>query len=141
MTKKRTSPRAALDARLAPWAPWLLNERRPPKGWVRAIRDGLGMTSTELAVRLGVSQSTVSELEHSEMRDTAKLGSLRRAADALDCELVYILVPRTSLADTVRAQARRKAEMMLHAGGLPYDGGSSVEELSEPDGSMGRSNS
>lgn len=86
---------------------------RPNKGWIRAIRDALGMSSTELAARMEVSQQVVSEIERSERHVTARLGTLVRAADAMDCELVYALVPRKSLEETVRAQARRKAARHL----------------------------
>ena len=73
------------------------------------------MSGTELAHRLGVSQQSVPELERSEIRDTIKLESLRRAANALDCDLVYFIVPRTTLEDSVRAQATRKATRHLAA--------------------------
>lgn len=71
------------------------------------------MSSTELAARLGVSQQTVSDLERSELHETIKLDTLRRAAAALDCELVYALIPSASLDDAVRAQARRAATAHL----------------------------
>lgn len=71
------------------------------------------MSSTELAVRIGVSQQAVPSLERSELDDTIKLETLRRTADALGCDLVYALVPRTSLTDVVRTQARRKAARLL----------------------------
>jgi predicted DNA-binding mobile mystery protein A len=80
---------------------------------VRAIREALGMSTTELAERLGVAQSRVSAIEHGEALGTIKLGTLRRAADALDCDLVYALVPRTTLSDAVRRQALRKAAAHL----------------------------
>lgn len=88
---------------------------RPTHGWIRAIRDALGMTSRQLAVRMGQSQSAVTQLEKSEISDGARLDSLRRAAAALDCELVYALVPRRSLDDTVRARARTLARADLGA--------------------------
>lgn len=71
------------------------------------------MSGAELAARIGVSQQTVPDLERSEFRDTIKLETLRRAADALDCDLVYFLLPRTSLDDAVEGQARRKAARHL----------------------------
>ena len=71
------------------------------------------MSSTELAARIGVSQQTVPDLERSELRDTIKLETLRRAADALDCDLVYFLLPRTSLNEAVKEQALRKAAKHL----------------------------
>jgi len=66
----------------------------PPKaGWVRAIREALGMTKEQLAQRLDVSASTVSTLERSEARETITLKSLQRLAQGLDCRMVYALVP------------------------------------------------
>ena len=70
---------------------------RPSSGWIKAIREGIGMTATHLAARLGVATSTVTRLETSEADDTITLASLRRAAEALNCELQYSLVPRLSL--------------------------------------------
>ena len=108
----RAQARSRLDTRLAPYRR-LADEPRPHRGWIRAIRDALGMSSTELASRMGVSQQSVPALERSEQRETIKLESLQRAAHALGCDLVYVLVPRGSLDDTVRAQARRKAAQHL----------------------------
>lgn len=108
----RDQARRRLDARLQRFRP-LVDEPRPHRGWIRAIRDALGMSSTELATRLGVSQKTVPDLERSELRDTIKLETLRRTADALDCDLVYFLLPRTSLDEAVKTQARRKAARHL----------------------------
>ncbi len=86
---------------------------RPARGWIRAIRDALGMTSRQLATRLDVSQSAVAQLERSEVAGSIRLDSLRRAADALGCDLVYALVPRTTLEQTVadRAASVARAEI------------------------------
>lgn len=78
---------------------------RPPAGWIRAIRDALGMSGPDLAHRMGVSAATVSDIERSERDGTARLDTLKRAADALDCDLVYLLVPRRSLTATVEQRA------------------------------------
>jgi len=71
------------------------------------------MSSTELATRLKVTQQAVIDLEQSEQNDTIGLDTLRRAADALDCDLFYTLVPRQGLDAAVRAQALRKATRHL----------------------------
>ena len=89
------------------------------------------MSSTELASRMAVGQSTISGLENSEIRGTIKLDTLRRAAVALDCDVIYYLVPRTSLEDTVRLQARRKAHEQLAQEPQPVPG----EDGSAADGS------
>ncbi len=48
-------------------------------------------------------------LEASEENGTIQLKTLRRAAEALDCTLVYALVPNDSLEGAVRARARKIA--------------------------------
>jgi predicted DNA-binding mobile mystery protein A len=85
----------------------------PRSGWLRAIREALGMSSKDLAARMGVAESTVARLEVSERAETAQLSSLRRAAEALGCDLVYALVPRRPLEDTVQEQARKQAVRFL----------------------------
>jgi predicted DNA-binding mobile mystery protein A len=103
--------RKALEGRLAPFREQLLT--RPPKGWLRAIRDALGMTTAQYAGRLGVSQPRISALEKSEMDETVTLATLRRAAEALDCRLVYMIVPNRPLDDMLRDRATRRADEQL----------------------------
>ena len=73
------------------------------------------MPATYLAKRLGVVPSTVLRLESSEADDTITLGSLRRAAEALDCELQYALVPRQGIAKIIEAQAGKVAHERMAA--------------------------
>ena len=100
-----------LDRRLAPLRG--AEVARPSRGWIRALRDALGMSSTELAARMGVSQSRVPAMEQAEVSGSIRLDTLERAALALDCRLVYVMVPNKPLEETVRAQARRKATRHL----------------------------
>lgn len=86
---------------------------RPPKGWVRAIRDALGLTSRQMGVRMGKTHSTITAVEKGEVAGTVSLNTLRAAAEALDCTLVYALVPNQPLETTVRRQARKVAESRL----------------------------
>ncbi len=88
---------------------------RPPSGWIKAIRQALGMTATHLAKRLGVTTSTVTRLETSEADDTISLATLRRAAAAMDCELHYALVPRQTLAGTLKTSANAQARQRMAA--------------------------
>ena len=62
-----------------------------------AIREALGMSSAVLAQRLDISASGLRKLEQAEAADAITLATLRRVAEALDCELQYVLVPRQSL--------------------------------------------
>jgi predicted DNA-binding mobile mystery protein A len=78
----------------------------PVRGWIRAIRQALGMTTSQLAGRLKIKQPSLVELEQSEARGTIELQTLRRVAEALDCTLVYALVPNKPLESMVRDRAR-----------------------------------
>jgi len=82
---------------------------RPLAGWLRAIRNGLGMSSAVVAARLGITASGLRKLEQAEATDAITLATLRRAAEALDCELHYTLVPRRSLREMRRQQALTRA--------------------------------
>lgn len=83
---------------------------RPSGGWIRAVRTSLGMSVRQMAERMGITQQSAARLEKNEADDVIKLKSLRKAAEALDCRLVYALVPKEgSLRGTLRKQALRKA--------------------------------
>ena len=104
--------RKHLERRLAP-----LRQQpdfiRPPRGWIRVVREALGMTTRQLAQRIGKGQSAVIAMEKSEARDTVSLVILRQAAEALDCTLVYALVPNRPIEDTLRARASELASQRL----------------------------
>lgn len=80
----------------------------PRAGWIRTIREALGMTMTQLAKRMGISPQSLRSLEERERKGTISLAKLREAAEAMDCELKIALVPRTSLEEAVHRQAVRK---------------------------------
>lgn len=105
-TRKRA--RMRLDERLGALRP-TDRFRPPPKGWIRALRDAVGMSGVQLGTRLGVRPQTVETIEKSEAAGTIQLNTLRRAAEALDCTVVYALVPNTSLESAVGARARKIA--------------------------------
>jgi predicted DNA-binding mobile mystery protein A len=85
----------------------------PSVGWVRTIREALGMTYSQFAKRLGIARPSVYALESDEVSGVASLDRLNRAAAALDCKLVYALVPNNSLEETVKRQAFSKAKKRL----------------------------
>jgi predicted DNA-binding mobile mystery protein A len=103
-------------------------------GWIRALRQALGLSSAALGRRMKLAQQSVAQLEENEKNGTITLASLRRAAEALDAELVYAIIPRKNLRDTISARATELARerianvaqsMQLEAQGI------SDEELSE----------
>ncbi|HVI06036.1 MAG TPA: mobile mystery protein A [Sphingomicrobium sp.] len=108
----RTRARDRLDARLSTIKP-IDRFAAPPKGWIRAIRDAIGMTGAQLGRRLGVTAQGVVSLERSEANGKVQLDTLRRAGEAMDCVLVYALVPKTSLNEMVDRRAGELAARSL----------------------------
>ncbi|MFT5176307.1 MAG: putative DNA-binding mobile mystery protein A [Gammaproteobacteria bacterium] len=86
---------------------------RPPRGWIKAIREALGMTTTQLGKRLGVSQPRIVKIEKSERNGALTLETIERVADALDCQVVYALVPRKPLEAMVEHRAMLLARQRL----------------------------
>jgi predicted DNA-binding mobile mystery protein A len=91
----------------------------PVRGWIKAIRTALGMSTAQVARRLRVKQPSLVALEQSEAKGTIELATLRRVAEALDCTLVYALVPNkpleTMVRDRARAFARRRRGPVEHS--------------------------
>jgi len=75
-------------------------------GWVKAIREALGMSAKELGKLVGLDQSRISRLENAEKTGNLKLSSLHKIAKGLKMRFVYGFVPENSLEEMVQAQAR-----------------------------------
>jgi predicted DNA-binding mobile mystery protein A len=97
--------RSHLDERFKALRP-VTRYSSPVRGWIKAVRDALGMTTAQLAKRLGMKQPSVVAIEQSEAKGAIELATLRRVAEALDCTLVYALVPNKPLEAAVRDRAR-----------------------------------
>jgi len=104
MNKKRLI-REQLDTSLRKFKP-LCAIDTPNKGWIRAIRDGLGMSARQLANRLGIAQQAVARIEKDELSGSVTIKTMKRVAECLDCVFVYGFVPHSSLEDTIRKQAQ-----------------------------------
>lgn len=77
--------------------------------WSRYLRKALGMSVSQFAQRLGVTQSSASGMEKREVEGTLTINKLRQMADAVECDLVYAFVPRDSLEKIIINQAKKKA--------------------------------
>lgn len=100
---------------------------KPSKGWIRTIREALGMTAEQLGRRMlpaqnrkkakngepGISGNSVLVLERNEAKGSITLDTLERAADALDCTLVYALIPKTELSTIFDHQVEKKFDKVL----------------------------
>ena len=104
-TRSLALQRRQLDAKLGTVPRFV-----PPQGgWIRTIRQSLGMTLKQLGKRLGISPQGVRHLEEREASEGVTLAKLREAADALGCELQVVLVPKQSLEGAMQQQAALKS--------------------------------
>ena len=87
-----------------------IRDASPQSGWLRSLRTLLEMSNRSVAQRVGVSHPTLFKLEKSEQSGTISLSSLRKAAEALDADLVYAIVPRQKLGHMIGARARELAK-------------------------------
>ena len=107
-----TLNRRHLDERLAPLRA-LARGLAPRDGWIREIRSALGMSGRQLAGRLAIDPSGVPLLESRERRGAVTLETLRKCADALDCDFVYAFVPRVPLQRQLDQQIERYARALV----------------------------
>ena len=112
MRKNNKLIRQQLEITLEKFRP-LLNIPMPPKGWIRAVRDALGMNGRQLADRLNVTRQRAAMIEKDELGNSATLKSMRRVAESLDCIFVYAIVPRKSLEHTLHEQAKQVVKKRL----------------------------
>lgn len=93
-----------------------LNEPMPPSGWVKAIRGSLGLTIRQLAERVGVGHGSIAKLEKRETKRKVTIESLENAARAMDCKVVYAIVPIESgntLDDIIKNKAYEAARKVM----------------------------
>jgi predicted DNA-binding mobile mystery protein A len=103
-----------LDKQLEKWKrtkSWL----QPKNNWVKTIRKILGMTTVQLANRLGVDRSRVIRIESDEVRTVLTMKTLIAVANALDCDFVYAFVPRKPLQEMIEQQAHKIAALQINS--------------------------
>ncbi|MBL4868282.1 MAG: mobile mystery protein A [Pseudomonadales bacterium] len=94
---------------------------QPIKGWVYTMRNALGMTGAQLGERMGVKKGRISQIEQMEIEGRVTLQQLKRAANAMDCELIYAFRPQEPVETMVVNKAKKKAfnltkETQIHMG-------------------------
>lgn len=98
--------RRGLDQRVSALNAASREAKKPARGWLRAVRDAVALSQDQVARKLGIRRQSYSDLELAEERGSASLNSVQRAAEAMDCELIYFIVPRESVAGTYSELAR-----------------------------------
>ncbi len=104
-----------LDRSLEPFA-GTHSVSRPQRGWLRAVREAIGITIREIARKMRKTPQTVASFEKSEAANRITLQTLQHYAEAMDCELVYAIVPKSgSLGQLAKKRAHHKAETDVRA--------------------------
>lgn len=79
----------------------------PPTGWIKALRNAIGMSMLQLGNRLSITKQSVQDMESREKDGSISIKALREAARALDMQLVYGFVPNDG---SLEALIDRKAK-------------------------------
>ncbi len=87
---------------------------RPTRGWLRAVREAIGARQDAIAKRMSVQRQSYARLETTEARGAISLSTLQKAAAAMDCDVVYYLVPRAGVAETYAELARKHDPKFKH---------------------------
>lgn len=110
---ERTNLREELDEALLPFRLVRKRKGKPRDGWVRGIREAIGLPVEELARRVGVQRWEIHRIEKSEQSQRVMLSTLKRAAEGLGCEVVYALVPKEgTLKEMAREQEAAREEAL-----------------------------
>lgn len=108
---ERECLRQEMDEALVPFRLVRKRKGKPKHGWLRGIREAVGIPVGELARRMGVCRWEIVRLEKSEESQRIMLSTLHRAAEGLGCELVYALVPKEGALEEMAAAQTRVREM------------------------------
>ena len=110
-TKLSKPKRRILDQKLSQYSK--INFSIPKNGWIKAVREALGLTTAQLGERMKIAASNITILENREISKTTTLETMERAATAMGCKFVYALVPDTSLEEIVQIQAKKSAKELI----------------------------
>ncbi len=85
------------------------------EGWLKTVRKALGMSGSQLAIRLGVTKGRVSQAESAELSGSATLKSMQNMAKAMECRFVYAVIPEKEIERVIRDRAVLKAKEQIKA--------------------------
>ena len=131
--KKLKNQRLIIEKKISPWKK-LRTEKRPPNGWLKAVRGALGINTRQLAKRCGIHHSSILRIEKNEIQDKVSIKSLKKIASAMNCQLVYAIVPKikyNNFEEIIDEQAKLLAHKLIkkvsHTMQLEAQGTSSKE--------------
>lgn len=111
MKKNSRVRRDQLDRSFVPLK--TLNLKTPKQGWLKEIRESLGMSMKDLAERLGTIKQRIERIEKDEVTSKVTLGTMKKTAEAMNCDFVYFILPKESLEETLKGQSLKAAQKIL----------------------------
>ncbi len=90
-----------------------LNLKTPKKGWIKEVRESLGMSMKDLADRLGTIKQRIERIEKDEVASKVSLETMKKTAEAMNCDFIYFVVPKNSLEETLKDQGLKAAQKIL----------------------------
>jgi len=91
----------------------LVSFKIPSVGWIKTIREALGMNIRQLAERTYVSSERVLKIEGDELEKKLTMATLHKMAAAMDCKFVYAFVPNNKLEKIIENTAWNKARTQM----------------------------
>jgi len=110
--KNIKTQRKLINSKLKLWSR-VKTERVPPVGWIKALRGAFGMTTYQFAKKLGVNQATAQRYEKREVEGKITLELLKKAADAMECRLIYAFVPKDEFSEIEEIIDSKAKELAL----------------------------
>lgn len=87
----------------------------PSEGWIKTMRQALDMSGAQLARRMGKTRASIMKTEKHEQTGSITLKSLENTAAAMNCRVVYALVPEKSFKEIFSARAMKKATQIVES--------------------------
>ena len=86
----------------------------PPIGWIKAIRNGIGMSMEQLGQKLSITKQGVMDIEKREKEGAITIKSMQEIAKAMDMQFIYGFVPNAgSLEQMIETRALEIASKIV----------------------------
>lgn len=83
------------------------------EGWINFMRTTLGLTLSDLGKLASLSTGSVAQAERREIEGQVSLSTLKKMAEAMECDLVYAFIPKKEIKTMIHDKAMEKARKTL----------------------------
>lgn len=83
------------------------------EGWIKLMRQALGMSGAQLARKMGVSRALVSNTENAETEGRVTIKKMQKIAESMECEFIYCIIPKGEIQTILTQRATQKAQSIV----------------------------